>query len=62
MINALKILILPALFVLPWVVMKLNNGDKFVQETISNQPILVILFLLPSIIISLVWVFKILKR
>lgn len=62
MINTLKILILPALFISPWVVMKLSNGDKFVQEIIDNQPILVILFLLPGIIISLVWVFRNLGR
>jgi hypothetical protein len=62
MIAALKILILPTLFVLPWVVMKLTNGEKIIQETMTHQPLLLILILLPSIIVSIRWIFKVFRR
>jgi len=58
MIAALKILILPTLFILPWVLMKLTGGEKNIQEAITQQPLLVALALLPGVMILIRWLFK----
>jgi hypothetical protein len=62
MVNALKIISLPFLFILPWLLMKISNGEKLVQETLANQPILIAIALLPGIIVCMVWLGNQLKR
>ena len=52
MFAFLRALVLPLLFVLPWVVIKLVDPNNTIQDKITSQPILVILLLLPGIIVS----------
>jgi len=58
MITALKILSLPFLIILPWLLMKVSNGEKFVQETLASQPLLVSLLLLPGLVIFIGWTLR----
>jgi hypothetical protein len=61
MINIMKTLTMPILFILPWALMKIYGWEHVVQKTI-NQPILVSLILLPSILFSLVWAINLIAK
>jgi hypothetical protein len=62
MVNAVKIISLPLLFILPWLWMKLSNGETLVQQVLTAQPALIGILLLPGIILSTIWLVNQLKR
>jgi len=62
MINILKIVILPVLFLLPWLLLKMVDGEIIIRELLSEQPILLVMMLLPSLIIAAGWIVKLLRR
>ena len=62
MVAALKILVLPSLFILPLLWMKLGNGETVVRELLINQPGLVGLTLVPGAFLFIVWILKHLKN
>jgi hypothetical protein len=61
MVAALKILVLPSLFILPWLWMKAGNGETFVRELLASQPVLAGLALVPGAFLFIVWILKLLK-
>ncbi len=56
--TVLKILVFPILILLPWTVMRLSNSEESFQSFITNQPALLIVILIPSIIIIIRWISK----
>ncbi len=61
MVNILKILAFPTLVVLPWVILILSNSENSFQNFVTTRPLLLLLLLLPSIIITYRWFFKLFK-
>jgi len=57
MINILKTLVLPFLFILPLGLIKIYNWDQVIENLIYTQPFLLAL-LLPGILITIRWVIK----
>ena len=62
MINALKIISLPSLFILPWLLVMLSKAETSVQKALASQPLLVGALLLPGGILSIVWLINQLKN
>ena len=60
MIPIIKILAVPTVVILPWILMKLNNLEDIFQNSITNYPILLITILFPSILIIIRWVIRLL--
>lgn len=62
MINALKIISLPFLFILPWLLIMLSDREMFVQQTLINQPLLTSVLLLPGLVVFIVWILRGIRR
>ncbi len=63
MISILKTITLPLVFILPWILVKINdNWGRFFQEKMVFQPNLVFIILLPSILITTGWIVKLLSK
>ena len=60
--TILKLLALPTIFILPWFLMKANNSESLVQKSLTEQPLLLIILLLPGFIVFIGWFMKQLKR
>jgi len=58
--KILKILTLPVLILLPWMLLKFTNLEGLFRNFIENQFFLIFLIILPGIIITLVWIFRML--
>ena len=58
MVTALKLLSLPFFFILPWLLIKVNGREMFVQQTLLNQPWLVGLLLLPGLVVFIGWMLR----
>jgi hypothetical protein len=61
MVAALKILVLPSLFILPLLWMKLWNGETVVRGLLVNQPVLVGIALVPGAFFFILWIMKQIK-
>ena len=57
MIAILKTASLPTLFLLPWIVIKINDWENAVERVIQNQPVFLYLALFPSVLMTIKWLF-----
>jgi hypothetical protein len=62
MLTALKLLSLPFLFILPWLLMKVSDKETFVQQTLLDQPLLMGVLLLPGLVLSIGWILRGLRK
>jgi hypothetical protein len=62
MAAALKTLLLPALFALPWLWLKISNGETVIRGLLANKPEWAGVALIPGAFLLVVWIFKQFKR
>lgn len=62
MVVALKMLILPALFILPWLLMKFTNQETHIWDALVQQPLLTGALLLPGVILALYYIIRQVRR
>lgn len=62
MFAVLKIITLPALLVLPWVLIRVTDAEKLMHELFVSQPWAGLLTLAPGLFIAAGWLFRSSKR
>jgi hypothetical protein len=61
-VAALKIIALPAFFVLPWILLRVTEEDQLIQQLFVDRPLIGIFSLVPGFVIAAGWLFRAIKR